>query len=315
MRVLVRDHRHVVVAVHAGRVEGARDRLPQVHVRDRRLAVGRRELVGVVAGGEAGRAAADAAGLGVAAARGRSPRPPRPKLNDCRFQAASVKPRWYAQSCIRLCIANRFARAASMSLRCGDVNVAGLQRCSCHWFVHGYAYSRSGRGVARSVPTECASLLNQLWTANALLPLRGERRGAGARVDVPRLRRRRVADHAARSRRPRASTSAARVSRRWSSRAAASCGRPSTSGCRRRWSIRLSRISTPPVCGVDERLRRRAARRRFGEQLDLPRAPDAPSGVGTATSRGWPGERAGLQPGVAPRRRARRRPASSRGRP
>ncbi len=50
---------------------------------------------------------------------------------------ASVKPSPYAQSCIRLCIANRFARAASMSLRCGDSNTAGLQRCVCHWFVHG----------------------------------------------------------------------------------------------------------------------------------------------------------------------------------
>ena len=63
--------------------------------------------------------------------------PPRPKLNDCRFQVASVKPSPYAQSCIRLCIANRFARAASMSLRSGDVKTAGLQRCVCHWFVHG----------------------------------------------------------------------------------------------------------------------------------------------------------------------------------
>ncbi len=50
------------------------------------------------------------------------------------------------------------------------MNVAGLQRCSCHWFVHVYAYSRSGRDVARSVPTEFPWLLNQLWTANALLP-------------------------------------------------------------------------------------------------------------------------------------------------
>ena len=53
------------------------------------------------------------------------------------LNVASVKPRWYDQSCIWLCIANRFARAASMSLRCGDVNVvAGLQRSSNHWLVH-----------------------------------------------------------------------------------------------------------------------------------------------------------------------------------
>ncbi len=38
---------------------------------------------------------------------------------------------------MRLCIANRFASAASMSLRCGEVKVVpGLQRCSRHWFVH-----------------------------------------------------------------------------------------------------------------------------------------------------------------------------------
>ena len=97
--------------------------------------------------------------------------PPRPKLNVCRFQVASVKPSPYAQSCMRLCIANRFARAASMSLRSGDVNVvSGLQRSSNHWFVHGYVYSRSVLGVAVSVPSDCPTLLFQLWTAIALLP-------------------------------------------------------------------------------------------------------------------------------------------------
>ena len=65
--------------------------------------------------------------------------PPRAALNSCMFQFASVKPSRYAKSCIRLCIANRFARAASMSLRCGDSNTAGLQRCACHWFVHAYS--------------------------------------------------------------------------------------------------------------------------------------------------------------------------------
>ena len=40
MRVLVPDHGHVEVAVDARRVEGAGDRLPQVHVRDRRLPSG-----------------------------------------------------------------------------------------------------------------------------------------------------------------------------------------------------------------------------------------------------------------------------------
>src|SRR5215208_3511287 len=72
---------------------------------------------------------------------------------------------------MRLCIANRFARAASMSLRWGEVNVVlGLQRWSCHWFVHAYAYSRSGRRVAVSLPTVNGSLLVQLCTAMALLP-------------------------------------------------------------------------------------------------------------------------------------------------
>jgi hypothetical protein len=39
---------------------------------------------------------------------------------------------------MRLCMANRLARAASMSFRCSEVNVvSGLHRCSSHWFVHG----------------------------------------------------------------------------------------------------------------------------------------------------------------------------------
>jgi hypothetical protein len=72
---------------------------------------------------------------------------------------------------MRLCMANRFARAASMSLRCVDVNVvSGLQRSSNHWFVHVYVYSRSGFGVAVSVPSARLSLLSQLCTATALLP-------------------------------------------------------------------------------------------------------------------------------------------------
>src|SRR4029453_16837678 len=64
--VLVADHRHVVVAVHARRVEGAGDRLPQVHVGDRGAPVGRRVVLGVVTGGEVGRPADDPAGLRVA---------------------------------------------------------------------------------------------------------------------------------------------------------------------------------------------------------------------------------------------------------
>src|SRR5256885_13945746 len=49
---------------------------------------------------------------------------------------------------MRLCIASRFAAAASMSTRCGLSNAAGLHLEVCHWLVHGYVYSRSGLGVA-----------------------------------------------------------------------------------------------------------------------------------------------------------------------
>jgi hypothetical protein len=66
------------------------------------------------------------------------PSPPRPNVSFCRLNVASVKPRWYDQSCMRLWTENRLARAASMSLRCGEVNVvAGLHFCSNHWFVYG----------------------------------------------------------------------------------------------------------------------------------------------------------------------------------
>src|SRR3712207_6743128 len=71
---------------------------------------------------------------------------------------------------MRLCMANRFARAASMSLRCGVPNTAGLQGCSYHWLVHGYVYSRSALGVAGSRPSTRDMLLSHLWTAIALLP-------------------------------------------------------------------------------------------------------------------------------------------------
>src|SRR4051794_36106323 len=66
-----------------------------------------------------------------------------PKLFDCPFHVASVKPRWYDQSCIALCSANRFATAAEMSApvpRFGAAAVprtAGLQPDVYHWFVHG----------------------------------------------------------------------------------------------------------------------------------------------------------------------------------
>ena len=54
-------------------------------------------------------------------------------LTRCMSNVASMKPSRYDQSCIWLRIANRFALAASMSLRCAEVNVAaGLQRCANH---------------------------------------------------------------------------------------------------------------------------------------------------------------------------------------
>jgi hypothetical protein len=68
---------------------------------------------------------------------GSPPSPPSPKLSRCMLNVASVKPRWYDQSCMRLCMANRLARAASMSLRAGEVNTSGLHDSSYHWFVQG----------------------------------------------------------------------------------------------------------------------------------------------------------------------------------
>src|SRR5262245_11242399 len=41
------------------------------------------------------------------------PLPYGPRFTLCRFQALSVNPRWYDQSCIRLCIAKRLVVAAS----------------------------------------------------------------------------------------------------------------------------------------------------------------------------------------------------------
>ena len=49
-----------------------------------------------------------------------------------------MKPSPYAQSCIRLCIANRFVVAASTSACCGEVSDAGSHLDVAHWFVNGY---------------------------------------------------------------------------------------------------------------------------------------------------------------------------------
>jgi hypothetical protein len=78
--------------------------------------------------------------IAFACARPCSGSPPRPApvtLTTCMFQVSSVKPRWYDQSCIRLCMANRFAAAASASLRWGEVNTSGLHRAVRHWSVNG----------------------------------------------------------------------------------------------------------------------------------------------------------------------------------
>src|SRR5918997_6656001 len=69
---------------------------------------------------------------------GSPPLPYGPVLTFCRFQVASVKPRWYDQSCIRLCMANRLAVAASTSACCGDVSDAGSHLVAFHWLVTGY---------------------------------------------------------------------------------------------------------------------------------------------------------------------------------
>jgi hypothetical protein len=60
-----------------------------------------------------------------------------PKLKFWAFHVRSVKPRWYDQSCMRLCIANRFAVAASMSLPTPGTKFARSQRVSNQTFVHG----------------------------------------------------------------------------------------------------------------------------------------------------------------------------------
>ena len=124
--------------------------------------------------------------------------PPRPKLYVCMFHVASVKPRPYDQSCIRLCIANRFARAASMSLRCGEVNVvAGLHLCWNHWFVHGYVYSRSGSGRRRLEAGQVPDVALPLVRGDRVVAARRERRErrrARGRQHVPRQRRR-VVEH------------------------------------------------------------------------------------------------------------------------
>src|SRR3954470_7522031 len=61
----------------------------------------------------------------------------RPKLLDCAFQLSSVKPSRYDQSCIRLCIVNRFVTAAETSTLWPGVGLGTLQSLVNHEFVHG----------------------------------------------------------------------------------------------------------------------------------------------------------------------------------
>src|SRR3954454_22537695 len=67
-----------------------------------------------------------------------SPLPYAPVLTFCRFHVASVKPRWYGQSCIRLCIADMLAVAVATAACSGEASVAGSHRRSFHWLVNGY---------------------------------------------------------------------------------------------------------------------------------------------------------------------------------
>src|SRR4051794_27963833 len=61
----------------------------------------------------------------------------RPKLLDCAFQLSSVKPSRYDQSCIRLCIVNRFVTAAETSTLWPTTGLGTLQSVVDHSFVHG----------------------------------------------------------------------------------------------------------------------------------------------------------------------------------
>src|SRR5262249_40401722 len=67
---------------------------------------------------------------------GSPPVPPLAKSLTWALKADSVNPSLYAKSCIRLCIANRLASAASMSFLAAEVNALGSQLEVSHWFVH-----------------------------------------------------------------------------------------------------------------------------------------------------------------------------------
>jgi hypothetical protein len=70
---------------------------------------------------------------------GSFPRAPKPKFDCWAFHVTSVKPRLYDQSCMRLCMTNRFAVAALMSfVTPGVASWAGSQPLSNQMFVHGY---------------------------------------------------------------------------------------------------------------------------------------------------------------------------------
>src|ERR671918_2298320 len=66
------------------------------------------------------------------------PGPPCSKFDCWPFQAASVNPRLYDQSWKRLCMANRFATAASMSLSAPGVSrLLGWHSVLNHTLLHG----------------------------------------------------------------------------------------------------------------------------------------------------------------------------------
>ena len=251
MRVLVADHRHVVVAVDAGRVERARDRLPEVHVGGRRDAVGRRDLVGVVARREAGGPPTIPPAWALPCS-GSLLRPPRSKLTSCRFQAVSVKPSLYDQSCMRLCIANRFAIAASMSLRCAvEVNFVGLHALPRTTGSSTGRRSPASARTSRSSALRCTGRCESHFSVErALLPLRRGGRLAGAASMSHAQRRRRFATARSQPGAPAVpAPQLTRVGRRVVHRRVA--GNASQVGLSAR-GRRCPRARAPRRCGVDE---------------------------------------------------------------
>src|SRR3954452_21074201 len=71
---------------------------------------------------------------------------------------------------MRLCMANRFTSAASMSFCRAVANTVGSHFDSCHWFVQAGVYSRAGLGAEVLVPTVPLARLSHFSVALAELP-------------------------------------------------------------------------------------------------------------------------------------------------